>query len=392
MDDTSRYIPRSVGRGTPGALDQVHRRHAAADNQSFQPLPAPTGTPPFHLDLAQVLPPAQMTQISTERRLVLHVVGDTGGINNPAPQHLVATAMTRDITAATTGTAATPAALYILGDVVYFYGEAEHYFGQFYEPYAGYPAPILAIPGNHDGDLPPHPTVGSLAAYVDNFDATTPHLTAEAGDTHRDAMTQPNPYWTLTTPVATVIGLYSNVPDGGQLDDAQISWLARELTAADPDKALILTAHHPVYSADNYHGGSSYLGAVIDHATTTSGRIPDLILAGHVHNYQRFTRTRPDGTTTVYIAAGAGGYPNLTAMATLNGHPLPQPWPVPNTDVVLDSYVDDRHGYLVLDITPATLTLTYRTVPTPTEPATDPTRTADTLTITVRNADAPQRS
>ena len=277
MEDTPRYIPRSVGRGTPGALHQVDREHGAADNQPFQPLPAPTSTPPFHLDLAQVLPPAQMTQISAERRLVLHVVGDTGGINNPAPQHLVAAAMTRDITAAAAGSPGTPAALYILGDVVYFYGEAEHYFGQFYEPYAGYPAPILAIPGNHDGDLPPHPTVGSLAAYVENFDAASPHRTVESGDTHRDAMTQPNPYWTLTTPVATIIGLYSNVPDGGQLDDAQIAWLAGELTAADPDKALILTAHHPVYSADNYHGGSSYLGAIIDHATDTTGRIPDLV-------------------------------------------------------------------------------------------------------------------
>lgn len=46
-----------------------------------------------------------------------------------------------------------PSFLYHLGDVVYFYGEASNYYPQFYEPYAFYPVPIFAIPGNHDGDI-----------------------------------------------------------------------------------------------------------------------------------------------------------------------------------------------------------------------------------------------
>ena len=44
-----------------------------------------------------------------------------------------------------------PSFFYHLGDVVYNFGEAAYYYDQFYEPYRNYPAPILGIPGNHDG-------------------------------------------------------------------------------------------------------------------------------------------------------------------------------------------------------------------------------------------------
>ena len=37
--------------------------------------------------------------------------------------------------------------LYHVGDVVYYMGEINRYFDQFYEPYEHYPAPIFAIPG-----------------------------------------------------------------------------------------------------------------------------------------------------------------------------------------------------------------------------------------------------
>ena len=76
-----------------------------------------------------------------------------------------------------------PSFFYILGDVIYYYGEASNYYPQFYEPYLHYPAPIFAIPGNHDGDLatPVPQGVTSLEAFVNNFCATTPHVTPDAG-------------------------------------------------------------------------------------------------------------------------------------------------------------------------------------------------------------------
>jgi hypothetical protein len=74
-------------------------------------------------------------------------VGDTGSVVGPATQSLVADKMVTDFNEA--NAADVPAFLFHLGDVVYFFGEATYYYDQFYEPYRDYPAPILAIPGNH---------------------------------------------------------------------------------------------------------------------------------------------------------------------------------------------------------------------------------------------------
>jgi acid phosphatase type 7 len=59
-----------------------------------------------------------------------------------------------------------PSFLYHLGDVIYKFGEASEYYSQFYEPYAHYPAPIFAIPGNKDGGVRPDSNEKSLAAFV----------------------------------------------------------------------------------------------------------------------------------------------------------------------------------------------------------------------------------
>ena len=209
----------------------------------------------------------------------------TGGVKAPQSQQLVVSHMENDFSA--TDPTARPAFFYHLGDVVYYYGQASEYYAQFYDPYVHYPAPIFAIPGNHDGDLIDQ-SVPSLAAFVENFCASEPHLSTEAGDSGRDTMTQPNVYWTLDTPFATFVGLYTNVPEGGWLDDTQIAWFEAELSNAPQDKALFVSMHHPIYSGDTYHSGSHYMGGIMDAAIEHTGRIPDAVFSGHVHNYQRF--------------------------------------------------------------------------------------------------------
>jgi hypothetical protein len=74
---------------------------------------------------------------------------------------------------------------------------------------------------------------------------------------YRSTMTQPYVYWTLNTPFATIIGLYSNVD--GNLDarrtNEQQLWFEQEFKNASQDKALIISVHHLPYSLDDYHGG-----------------------------------------------------------------------------------------------------------------------------------------
>lgn len=362
------------------AEDQVARDQTALPNQVFQPLPAPTGPAPYRLDLASVLPAAAMSSIEGSGRMVFHCVGDTGGIKDPQPQVSVIDAMLADMAGANA-----PAFFYHLGDVVYFNGQKAQYFSQFYEPYEHYNVPIFAIPGNHDGDAINAAVEPSLAGFVENFCATQPHFTPESQDSQRDAMTQPNVYWTLLTPLATFIGLYSNCPDGGVIKPDQAAWLESELAAAPAAQPVFVSLHHPIFSADSVHGGNMNLAQLLDDAIQKSGRIPDAVFTGHVHNYQRFTRTH-SGRQVPYIVAGAGGYHNLHNIALTKGGGPPQlPWTVPSpyADTQLVKYCDDHFGFMRITLTAKTMQVDYIQVsPAPVAAGGDPQwSTLETFTV-----------
>ena len=346
---------------TPGV--QVSVQHAEHPNLLFQNLPTPAGPLPYHLRLDQVLHAHHIAGIESAGKLVFHAAGDTGGIKAPQAQQAVADQMAADFWGAQgTQGAARPAFFYHLGDVVYFFGEGREYYNQFYDPYQMYPAPIFAIPGNHDAEVFDERS-HSLSAFVTNFCAQTPVLTRDAGDTHRHAMTQPNVYWTLEAPFVTFIGLYTNVPEGGRLDDAQIDWFASEIAGAPPEKALIVAMHHSCYSADFYHSGSQYMVQQLEQAIASSKRVPDIVLSGHVHNYQRFTRTI-NGREVPFVVAGAGGFWKLSSMQKdAQGNPLPVPYQFSDLGVTLECYCDNRYGYLLMEVTPNTITGRYIAVP-----------------------------
>jgi hypothetical protein len=263
-----------------------------------------------------------------------------------------------------------PRFLYLLGDNVYFFGETEQYYSQFYAPYRSYPAPIFAIAGNHDGDVSTQMQqegIPSLNGFMRNFCAPKGIVTPESADATRQAMFQPNVYWTLEAPFLTIVGLYTNVPAGGALDKTQVDWLVKELRTAPADKALIVTMHQPVYSLDTHHSGSAVMGATLDRAIDRSGRIPDLVLSAHVHNYQRFTRTLR-GYEVPYIIAGAGVYWHLHRVASIGGHRIETPWRVPAQELSVESFTDDGYGYLRLDVTPDHIEGSY-IVASPASPA-----------------------
>lgn len=366
---TPHVRPRRFGIIAPPGPPQAQKAHGVRSNQSFEPLPDPTGGYPYRLHLTDIVPGVDGA-ISEAGGMVLHCTGDTGGIMDPNPQKLVAEAMAEDLAASM------PLFLYHLGDVVYFYGAGDQYFPQFYEPYAEYPIPIVAIPGNHDGDVAPGDGTASLAAFVENFCASDPHLTPEAGEVDRHAMTQPNVYWTFVTPMATMIGLYTNVPEGGVVQTDQAAWLAEELAAADRKLPVIVSLHHPPYSVERVHGGSRAMESLLDAAFEQAQRPADAVLSGHVHNYQRFTRPL-QGRDIPYIVAGGGGYHNLHYLPKIDGSEIQPPYAPPDVDAVLQAYVDRDYGFMRLTVSEASIKGEYIAVPKDGSAA----RVADTWTL-----------
>jgi hypothetical protein len=132
----------------------------------------------------------------------------------------------------------------------------------------------------------------------------------------------------------------------------------------------MVALHHPVYSADNYHSGSTAMKDVIEKAATKAGRVPDMVVAGHVHDYQRLTHEQ-DGVQRPYLITGAGGYPNLHSVQKVNGERMVPPVVFTDKDgaqVTLNAYSDDHHGFLRVDVTADTFTGRYYQVPRPQEP------------------------
>ena len=373
------------GQPRPGTLPPHATQAPLFAGSPFQPLPAPTGRAPFRLDLAEIVPDA-VRAAEKAGGMAFHMVGDSGGVKDPNPQLLVAQGMERDATAA--GPYGVPAFFFHLGDVIYFDGQAQEYVPQFYDPYAHYPLPILGIPGNHDGDLFDDGTrtnpLASLATFVRNFCAAKAGVVSvDAGEATRTAMVQPNVFWTLASPFATIVGLYTNVPEGGVVEADQAEWFAGELAAAPRDRALIVALHHPVYSLDVYHSGSRTMAAVLQAAVAKAGRRPDAVFTAHVHNYQRFTVADPEGGgVTPFFVAGQGGYHTLHKMAKLGGQPLMVPYDVPGQPgVTLERYYDDRFGFLRLEVSRTELVVRAYTVPRPQEKWDQAPRLFDTVRL-----------
>lgn len=382
---TTRHHPGRTGKGgrtfSPDPVPAGFHTIVDPNKNPTQPwrdLPAATGLPPYRLSLDTVLSDQAMATIDSSGTMVLHCVGDTGGVNTPTQIENVAAYMEKDFTGSDVTTH--PSFFYHLGDVIYYDGETENYYPEFYEPYINYPAPIFAIPGNHDGDVDSAYPEPSLSSFVRNFCSQTPVITPEAKDAPRHAMTQPNVYWTLLTPLATIIGLYSNCPEGGQLSQAQIDWFQSEFEDAPSGKALIVAVHHPIYSAYGPKPGSQHLYDFLNTACTTAKRTPDLVLSGHVHNYQRFTGTLA-GKQVPCIVAGAGGYNLQLHTLSKAFHKAKLPIQMKGSDGTLDSFCDSQHGYLRIAVTSGEMLVEYFAVPDASAPATKPLVAFDTLKI-----------
>lgn len=346
-------LPGQVPSRPPGKSQShpgVHPLSPLASRQTFQPLPKPLADPPYHYELESVIP-GITAQAAANGHLVFHCAGDTGGIKNGDYQMSVAAAMKTDLNSAD----APPSFFYHLGDVVYYNGEIDKYYDQFYEPYNHYAAPIISIAGNHDGD-PVDATQVSLDGWVRYFMQATAHVNPESQDAPRVTMSQPNVYFTLNCPFVTIVGMYTNVPEGGSIDSVQQQWLTNEFATAPQDKALIVALHHPIYSFDDHHSGSARMADVVQHAINDSRRLPNAVFTAHVHNYQRLERSLVDGSITPFFVNGHGGYYHLHGLTAGPGTTDP------DTNVTLVAANDLQHGYATFTVDAQNITGTMSLV------------------------------
>jgi len=360
--------PHVFGRARPSHQGQYPIHTAPERDTHFRDLPPPTGSAPFHLDLREIIPHENYQAIVDKKKLTFHLNGDMGGIEFSVPQELVAKGMEADFNPQVDASE-NPAFLYIAGDCVYFNGEVKEYYKQFYQPYEFYHGPIFAVPGNHDGENLPGDN--TLEGFVRNFCAPQAVKMPESGDSHRTAMVQPNVYWTLLTPLVNIVGLYSNVPAGGDIRSPQTEWLINELRTLPTEVPLLIALHHPVYSADDHHSGSTYMKDALEHAAQQAGRHPEMILAGHVHDYQRLTKNMAGDVKVPYLVVGAGGYHNLHTIMKVDGQRMVPPVVFDDKQgdpVTLERYSDDHHGFLRMEITDQLVVGRYYEVPRPQEP------------------------
>ncbi|HWT67083.1 MAG TPA: metallophosphoesterase [Terracidiphilus sp.] len=314
-------------------------------NVGFQPLPRPLGLAPYRYSLVDNFPQIGKN-IENAGKMTFHVLGDSGGVKDGEFQEYVAHQMTAQLNAEEPASAQF---CYHVGDVVYFTGMHDDYYAQFYDPYSTYTAPILAIPGNHDGEVDDPTQQTSLDGWVAYFMQKTPDVDPISKDAPRVGMSLPNVYWTLVTPYATFVGLYTNVPEHGSIDSVQQQWVTNEFAAAPKDRALILSLHHPIYSFDVYHSGSSRMADVLENAIRDTGRVPNMVLSGHVHDYQRIEqKISPDGPTP-FIVSGNGGYHNLHKIHSQPGDAAP------DTGAVLKYGADSAWGFVTLSIDAKTI-------------------------------------
>jgi hypothetical protein len=329
--------------------------------------------------------------IKAAQKIVFHSLGDSGASNSGKYKNEISVADQLTMDAQSSDAANRPAFLFHLGDVVYDFGEAQYYYDQFYNPFRNYPAPIFAIPGNHDSFVTPGTAASEtpLSIFSRNFCAASPMITPEARSLHRTAMTQPGVYFALDAPFVRIIGLFSNaLEDPGVISSDGKKWLAvpnhqldflsAQLKRIKTEKykgAILLATHHPPFSyspaknsqgSGGNHGCSSAMLNQIDTICQQEGVYPHAFLSAHAHNYQRYTRTVHFGSADFdvpFIVCGDGGHNVNRLVQSRRGQPAQEPHPGANVDyleskktgvkakgLLLEKYDDTNYGYLRITV------------------------------------------
>lgn len=243
------------------------------------------------------------------------VMGDTG--EGDASQYAVVPGLLR--LGARTGFAV------IASDVIYPTGSGNEYDDKFFRPYQDYPAPIYAVPGNHDwydglgGFMRVFCDLPALEAHRHGFRPSRAGLRGllwrepERIDEKRLATArarrarpsqqarQPASYWVIELVGLLLVGIDTGIR--GTIDRDQGAWLRR--VAADPRPKVLITGK-PIYVNGAYHPCPIEGGGTVDEIVRDPAANFVAAIGGDVHNYQRYP-VRVGDRLIQYIVSGGGG-------------------------------------------------------------------------------------
>lgn len=299
------------------------------------------------------------------------VLGDAG--DGSANQAAIAKAMA----------AQRPDAVMLVGDLVYERGRASEYRKRFFPVYNSPDAPLqrsvpfLGVPGNHDVPVPNWPDSSAYFAYWSQ-PLNGPDL--KAGDPGAAPMAAPSHEAMIAAAGPTFPRMASYSFDYGRVhwtvldsnlyvdwgSEAMAAWLDADLKAARDADWRIVALHHPLFQSSRSHFDDQWMRPI---SPLLEKYGVDLVLAGHVHNYQRTAplrfrptkigpRRRPvegelavdeafDGRTVtrakgiIHITTGAGGAELYDRWQT-DDRSSWQPW--------TRAFVSDKHSFTVLDV------------------------------------------
>jgi predicted phosphodiesterase len=358
--------PRELSAGIEGVGTGLAQYPSKA--LLLEKIPDPIREPIMTLD--DIIGAQGTQEIVARGSITFHAVGDTGSPDTMT--EIVSNVMTNDYDIS--DPAGAPAFLFHLGDVIYYDNTARGYLQQFYTPYKHYPGKIIAIPGNHDGEMikfdqPGQASTGqpySLQAFEANFCMPAPGVPAAAGTIYREMVSQPAVYWYLNAPLVDIVALYSNVADGpgfiaddNVIGQSQKIWLLKTLETiaaarTNERKALIIAVHHPPFSGGG-HSPSVAMLKDIDDCCTQAKIMPDAVISGHSHNYQRFTRYVSFSGTNMqipYFVCGCSGH-GVQSVAHATG--------VMDGDHTFESSLEG-YGFLTITVDKARITIKFTEV------------------------------
>ena len=276
-----------------------------------------------------------------------------------------------------------PDLVFITGDLVYGRGRASEYRDHFFPVYNSESVPLmrqvpfLGVVGNHDLPFKGWPDASAYFAYWSlplngpALHAGDPGAAPVVAGIHDAMVATAGPAFPRMASYSFDYGrVHWTVLDSNPYADWESptlkAWLEADLKAAKGATWRIVALHHPLFQSSLSHADDQWMRAI---SPILEKYGVDLVLAGHVHNYQRTaplrfqpTRVGPrgkplTGTFTVdeafdgRLQARAKGIIHIVTGA--GGAELYDPW---QTDAPKSwqpwtrAFISDKHSFTVVDV------------------------------------------